>query len=53
MRDTKLPVPSTARDYQELAGFLAGTVLLGLTLVILICGPAFILPHSMTFAGLG
>ncbi|ATJ92809.1 hypothetical protein HK16_17335 [Acetobacter senegalensis] len=53
MRDTKLPLPTTARDYLELAGFLLGTILLGLTLMILICGPAFVLPHSMIFAGLG
>lgn len=53
MRDTKLPLPTTARDYLEIAGFLAGTLLLGLTLVVLICGPSFVLPHSMTFAGLG
>ncbi|MFT8479385.1 MAG: hypothetical protein ABF856_09435 [Acetobacter aceti] len=53
MRDTELPLPTTARDYLELAGFLAGTILLGLALIILISGPAFVLPHSMTFAGLG
>lgn len=53
MRDTKLPLPTTARDYLELAGFLLGTILLGLTLMILICGSAFVLPHSLTFVGLG
>ncbi|WP_339078304.1 hypothetical protein QQM41_15560 (plasmid) [Acetobacter sp. AC2005] len=53
MRDTKLPIPTTARDYIELAGLLAGTILLVLTVAVLICGPDFVLPHKLTFAGLG
>ncbi|ARW11947.1 MULTISPECIES: hypothetical protein [Acetobacter] len=53
MRDTKLPIPATARDYLELAGLFVGVILLVMTIAVLICGPDFVLPHKLTFAGLG